>query len=212
MAGAKICGLTRAGDVAVAVDAGARAVGAIVFERSKRAVPVADLGTLLAPARGRADRIAVVVDPDDALLEALAETGALDLVQLHGHEPPERVEAVKRRTGLGVIKAVSVATARDLAPIDAYVEVADRLLLDAKAAPGLPPGGNGLAFDWRLLEHATPGGDWGLAGGLTAETVGAAVALTGAPWVDVASGVEATAGVKDHQAVRAFIAAARACS
>jgi phosphoribosylanthranilate isomerase len=210
MAQAKICGLTRPDDVAVAVDAGAALVGAILFARSKRAVEPDGLAGLFAPARGRALRVAVTVDPDDALLAALAASGALDLVQLHGHETPARVEEVRARTGLGVVKAIAVADAGDLARAAGYAAVADRLLLDAKAPPGAVPGGNGIAFDWTLVRDGAPAGSWGLAGGLDPANVAAAVGLTGAAWVDVASGVETAPGIKDHAAVRAFVERARA--
>jgi len=210
MAEVKICGLTRAEDVDAAVEAGAALVGAILFAGSKRAVEPAGLPALFAPARGRTLRVAVTVDPDDALLDALAERGALDLVQLHGHEDAARVAAVRARTGLGVVKAVAVAQAADLARAAGYVAVADRLLLDAKAPPGAVPGGNGIAFDWTLLQANAPAGPWGLAGGLHADNVAQAVSLTGAAWVDVASGVETAPGIKDHAAVRAFVERARA--
>lgn len=210
MAEAKICGLTRTADVAVAVDAGAALVGAVLFARSKRAVPPDRLGELFAPARGRALRVAVTVDPDDALLDALVEGGALDLVQLHGHENAARVAEVRARTGLGVVKAVAVADATDLERAAGYVGVVDRLLLDAKAPAGAVPGGNGIAFDWTLLQAHAPDDRWGLAGGLHAGNVEQAVALTGAAWVDVASGVETAPGIKDHAAVRAFVERARA--
>ena len=210
MAQAKICGLTRPDDVAVAVDAGAALVGAILFARSKRAVEPDGLARLFAPARGRALRVAVTVDPDDALLAALAASGALDLVQLHGHETPARAEEVRARTGLGVVKAIAVADAGDLARAAGYAAVADRLLLDAKAPPGAVPGGNGIAFDWTLVREGAPAGAWGLAGGLDPANVAAAVGLTGAAWVDVASGVETAPGIKDHAAVRAFVERARA--
>jgi phosphoribosylanthranilate isomerase len=168
------------------------------------------LARLFAPARGRALRVAVTVDPDDALLAALAASGALDLVQLHGHETPARAEEVRGRTGLGVVKAIAVADAGDLARAAGYAAVADRLLLDAKAPPGAVPGGNGIAFDWTLVRDGAPAGAWGLAGGLDPANVAAAVGLTGAAWVDVASGVETAPGIKDHAAVRAFVERARA--
>jgi phosphoribosylanthranilate isomerase len=206
----KICGLTRAEDVAVAVEAGAALVGAVLYPRSSRAVAPERLAELFAPARGRALRVAVTVDPDDALVARLAASGALDLVQLHGHETPARVAEVRAATGLGVVKAVAVAEAGDLARAAGYAAVADRLLLDAKAPAGAVPGGNGIAFDWALLRTRAPAGAWGLAGGLDPANVAQAVALTGAGWVDVASGVEAAPGIKDHAAVRAFCERARA--
>lgn len=204
-AAAKICGLTRVEDVAAAVEAGAALVGAVLFARSKRAVAPEGLAELFAPARGRALRVAVTVDPDDELLAALAAAGALDLVQLHGQESPARVDEVRARTGLGVVKAIAVADAGDLERAAAYAAVADRLLLDAKAPAGAVPGGNGRAFDWSLLRAGAPGGAWGLAGGLDPANVAGAVRRTGAAWVDVASGVETAPGIKDHAAVRAFV-------
>jgi phosphoribosylanthranilate isomerase len=205
----KICGLTRAPDVVAAVDAGAALVGAVLYPPSKRAVEPGRLAELFAPARGRALRVAVTVDPDDELLAALAAAGALDLVQLHGHESAARVAEVRAWTGLGVIKAIAVADAADLGPAADYAAVADRLLLDAKAPPGAVPGGNGIAFDWTLLRRRAPTGRWGLAGGLDPANVAGAVALSGATWVDVASGVEVAPGIKDHAAVRAFVERAR---
>ncbi len=208
MAAVKICGLTRTDDVATAVAAGAAAVGCIVFEGSKRAVRPTALPELLAPARGLADRVAVVVDPDDDLIAELRRSNALDLIQLHGNEPPARVGAVREASGLGIIKAWPIANAADVTDALRYTNVADRLLFDAKPVAGSAPGGNGVTFDWQLLAEADLPEGWGLAGGLTPATVGAAVTATGAAWVDVASGVERAPGLKDHSAIRAFCAAA----
>ncbi len=208
MAQAKICGLARAEDVAVAVAAGARAVGAILYPRSKRAVEPRELAALFDAARGMSERVAVLVDPDDTLLDQVVASCAVDTVQLHGHETPERVAEVRRRTGLSVMKAIGVATRADLDAVAGYAKIADRLLLDAKPPPNFVPGGNGLAFDWRLVEDASLPSDWGLAGGLNPGNVTAAIALTGVSWVDVATGVEEAPGVKDHAAIRAFVAAA----
>ncbi|TVQ34525.1 MAG: phosphoribosylanthranilate isomerase [Geminicoccaceae bacterium] len=206
----KICANTRPEDVAAAVAAGADLVGAVVVPATKRAVAVEDLQALLAPARGKAGRVAVTVDPDDTLVDGLAASGAVDLIQLHGHEPPGRVREVRARTRLAVVKALPVATSDDLAHVMAYAEAADLLLFDAKAPPGAQAGGNGLAFDWRLLQGiATGGTPWGLAGGLDPANVQDAVRLTGAGFVDVASGVESTPGIKDHERLRAFIEAAK---
>ncbi len=212
MVDVKICGLTRAADVAVAVDAGAALVGAVLFPHSRRAVAPAALAELFAPAQDRALRVAVTVEPDDALLDRLAAAGCLDLIQLHGQEDPARVAAVRARTGLGVVKAIAVADAADVDRARAYAAVADRLLFDAKAPPGAVPGGRGVGFDWALVRAAGPKARWGLAGGLDAANVAAAVAASGAGWVDVASGVERAPGIKDHAAIRAFVAGAHAAS
>ncbi len=205
----KICGLTRAEDTAAAVAAGAAFVGAILVPGTKRVVSPEALAALFAPAEGRARRVAVTVDADDALLDRLAKSRAVDLVQLHGRETLERVRAVRERTGLGVVKALPVAVRADLAGVDAYARVADLLLFDAKPSPGAAPGGNGLAFDWQLVQGIDVGTTpWGLAGGLDPTNVHEAVRLTGAGFVDVASGVESAPGIKDHARVRAFVAAA----
>jgi phosphoribosylanthranilate isomerase len=131
------------------------------------------------------------------------------MLQLHGHEPPDRVASLRSRHGLPVMKAVGVATADDLPALDAYAAVADQLLVDAKPAPGAAlPGGNGVAFDWRLIAGRRWPVPWMLAGGLTPANVAEAVRLTGARQVDVSSGVEAAPGVKDADLIRAFVAAA----
>jgi phosphoribosylanthranilate isomerase len=204
----KICGLTRPEDVAAAVDSGADFVGAILVGHSKRAVAPAALRHLFAAAGGRVRRVAVTVDADDALLDAIA--GEVDLIQLHGGESPERVRAVRSRTGLGVVKVLPVAVAADLAPLPAYRGLADLFLFDAKPPPGGIEGGNGLAFDWQLVAGIDAGETaWGLAGGLDPTNVATAVTVTRPGFVDVASGVETTPGIKDHAKIRAFVAAAR---
>jgi phosphoribosylanthranilate isomerase len=155
--------------------------------------------------------VALTVDAEDAALDALCAAVPLDMLQLHGDESPERVAQVKARYGLPVMKAIGVAGAGDLAAIDAYAGVADQLLIDAKPPPGATrPGGNALAFDWRLIEGRDWPLPWLLAGGLTPENVAQAVARTGARQVDVSSGVEAAPGQKDAARIRAFIEAARA--
>lgn len=154
-------------------------------------------------------KVALVVNADDATLDAITAHVPLDMLQLHGSETPDRVAELKARYGLPVMKAVGVADAADLAAIDAYSEVADQLLIDAKPPKEADlPGGNGLAFDWQLLagrKYWTK--PWMLAGGLTPENVAEAVHLTGATQVDVSSGVEASPGVKDADRIAAFAAA-----
>jgi phosphoribosylanthranilate isomerase len=159
---------------------------------------------------GRAAKVALAVDPDDALLAAAVEALAPDMLQLHGREPPERVGAVKSRFGLPVMKALPVAEAGDLAAVPLYAGVADRLLFDARAPrEANRPGGLGHTFDWRLLENLDPGVQFMLSGGLDADNVAAALAVTRAPGVDVSSGVERAPGIKDADKIRAFVRAAR---
>lgn len=206
----KICGLTRPEDVVAAAEAGARYLGFVFFEKSPRHVTpelAADLA--LACPVGVA-KVALTVNADDTLLDAICASGAADILQLHGHETPQRVQQVKSRYGLPVMKAIGVRDADDLAAIDTYAAVADQLLIDAKPPQNATlPGGNGLAFDWRLLagrKYWTR--PWMLAGGLTPQNVAQAVQITGARQVDVSSGVESAPGIKDAGLMAEFIAAA----
>lgn len=206
----KICGLTRPEDVAACADAGAAYMGLVFFPRSPRHLgpDAARALALLAPP-GLA-KVALMVDPDDAALDAVLDAVPLDMIQLHGSETPERVRAVRAR-GLPVMKAVGVRDAGDLDRIAAYEGVADQVLVDAKPpADAALPGGNGLAFDHRLIAGRDWAGPWMLAGGLTPDSVAEAVRRTGARQVDVSSGVEGAPGLKDADRIRAFVAAAQA--
>lgn len=206
----KICGLRDAGHIAAATEAGARYVGFVFFPKSPRNLDFEDAAALAADVPAGVAKVALVVDPDDALLEALLATVPIDMLQLHGHESPDRVTEIKARTGLPVMKAVGVADAGDLAQLDAYGAVADQLLVDAKPPTGADlPGGNGLSFDWRLIAGRRWPVPWMLAGGLNADNVAEAIRLTGARQVDVSSGVEVTPGLKDGALIRAFLAAAQ---
>ena len=155
-------------------------------------------------------KVALVVDPDDAALDAILAQVPIDMIQLHGAEPPDRVAALRARHGLPVMKAVGIASAADLPKLATYEAVADQILVDAKPAAGADlPGGNGLAFDWRLIAGRDWVRPWMLAGGLTPDNVADAIRLTGAQQVDVSSGVEAAPGVKDAARMKAFVQAAR---
>ncbi|MDX2234703.1 MAG: phosphoribosylanthranilate isomerase [Hyphomonadaceae bacterium] len=205
----KICGLSEPAGVAAALAGGARYLGFVFFPRSPRHVEPARAGALAAPARGRADTVAVTVDADDALLAAIAAALAPDWIQLHGNEPPARVAAVRRFAGKGVIKALPIARAEDFADAARFAD-ADRLLFDAKAPPGAQlPGGNGAAFDWGLLRGRTVPRPWLLSGGLTPDNVAEALRESGAGAVDVSSGVESAPGVKDPARILRFLDAAR---
>lgn len=209
MAQVKICGLTRPEHVASAVGAGAAFVGFVFFPRSPRHVDAEAAARLAAEVPPGIARVGLFVNPDDALLNDVLSAVPLDMIQLHGSETPDRVSEVKALTGLPVMKAVGVSVADDLDAIWDYGLVADMLLIDAKAPKDAAlPGGNGLAFDWRLLvgrKFLTP---WMLAGGLTPDNVAEAVRLTGARIVDVSSGVETAPGEKDDRLIRAFVSAA----
>ena len=202
----KICGLRSAADVLAAASAGAAYVGFVFYPRSPRNVtPDQAREAALATPVGVA-KVALTVDADDATLDALIRLIPLDILQLHGHETPERVTEVRARYGLPVMKAIGVAVPADLAQIDRYA-AADQLLIDAKPFPGTLPGGNGLAFDWALLANRRWTQPWMLAGGLNAGNVAEAVRLTGAQQVDLSSGVESAPGVKDYSKIAAFMAA-----
>ncbi|MFN3936621.1 MAG: phosphoribosylanthranilate isomerase [Gemmobacter sp.] len=205
----KICGLTRPEDVAAAVGAGAAYAGFVFFPRSPRHLePGAARDLALAVPAGVA-RVALTVDAADALLDAILDRVPIDILQLHGTESPERVAEVRARYGLPVMKAVGVATAADLPKIALAEASADLVLVDAKPPPGAAlPGGNGLAFDWRLIADRVWRRPWLLAGGLTAGNVAEAIRLTGARQLDVSSGVEVAPGRKDPALIAAFVAAA----
>lgn len=205
----KICGLKRPAEIEAVAEAGAAYAGFVFFEKSPRHVSVAQARDLALLAPVGLAKVALVVDADDAALDRITGEVALDMLQLHGHESPERVAQIKARYGLPVMKAVGVADAADLPLIDLYAQVADQLLIDAKPPKGaVLPGGNGLRFDWQLVQRKYWTRPWMLAGGLHAGNVAEAIARTGARQVDVSSGVESAPGVKDAGKIRAFVAAA----
>lgn len=206
----KICGLGTEATLDAALEAGADLVGFVHFPRSPRHVTLEQGRDLARRARGRAERVVLLVDPDDALLAAAIDALDPDLIQLHGKESPQRVAEIRARTGRPVMKAVGIATAGDLVALPDYASVADRLLLDAKPPPGADlPGGNGRSFDWDILRDAVLPAGTMLSGGLDAGNVGLALARTGLSAVDVSSGVELRPGEKDPVRIAAFVAAAR---
>ncbi|BBK34977.1 N-(5'-phosphoribosyl)anthranilate isomerase [Allostella sp. ATCC 35155] len=208
----KICGLSRPEAVAAAVAGGAAFVGFVFYPRSPRAVTPDEAGQLAAAVPAGIVRTGLFVDADDEAIAATLAAAPLDLLQLHGDETPERVAAIRAHFGRSVMKVLPIAEEEDVAAADRYLAVVDRLMFDAKPPrrPGALPGGNGLAFDWRLLAGRSWPVPWMLAGGLTAATLAEAVRLTGAPAVDVSSGVEDAPGVKSVAKIAAFLAAARA--
>ncbi|HSF65277.1 MAG TPA: phosphoribosylanthranilate isomerase [Paracoccaceae bacterium] len=207
----KICGLRSPADVAAVAAAGAAYAGFVFFPKSPRHLTIAAAREAALAAPPGLAKVALTVDADDAGLDAIVDGVPLDMLQLHGHESPDRVGEVRARYGLPVMKAIGVADEGDLAQLLDYSLVADQLLIDAKPPRGADvPGGNGLAFDWRLLVGRKWLRPWMLAGGLTPENVAAAVRLTGARQVDVSSGVESAPGVKDAARIAAFVAAAQA--
>lgn len=206
----KICGLRAMADVAAVAAAGAAYAGLNFFPKSPRYVTLVEARALALAVPEGLCKVALVVDADDATLDAIVAEVPLDMLQLHGHESPARVAEVKARYGLPVMKVIGVAEEADLAPLLDYSLVADQILIDAKAPKGaVLPGGNGLTFDWRLLVGRKWLRPWMLAGGLTTANVAEAIRLTGARQVDVASGVESAPGVKDAAKIAAFVDAAQ---
>jgi len=207
----KICGLRTPDALDAALAAGADLVGFVFFAPSPRHLGLDAARTLAARVKDRAAKVALVVDADDAALDAIVEALRPDLLQLHGKEPPARVAAVKRRLRLPAMKAIAVETSADLAAVPAYAGVADRLLFDARAPrASTRPGGLGKPFDWHLLQDVDRAVPFMLSGGLDAGNVAEALAVTRAQGIDVSSGVERAPGEKDPDKIVAFIRAARA--
>ncbi|MBJ7446460.1 MAG: phosphoribosylanthranilate isomerase [Brevundimonas sp.] len=208
MTSVKICGLTTPDTLDAALDHGAAFVGAVVFPKSPRHIAPLHAATLFERARGRAKIVAVTVNADDALLTEIALILKPDLIQLHGSETPERAKQVRRLTGAGIIKALPVSTPEDLQAADSWDTVADHLMFDARPPEGSDlPGGMGARFDWAMMQGRTYRRPWFLAGGLNPENAAQAAAISGAPLLDVSSGVESAPGVKDAARIAAFLQA-----
>ncbi len=207
----KICGVRTPAILDVAAEAGADYIGLIFFPKSPRHIEPGAARALVERARGKIKTVAVLVDPDDAAVDRVAKEVAPDFLQLHGSETPERAAAIKARSGLPIIKAISVEARGDAAKASAYRGIAELILFDAKADPAaLLPGGNGVVFDWTALAGPSIDRPFALSGGLNAANVGEAIAVTRASLVDVSSGVERAPGDKDAGLVRDFISAAKA--
>ncbi len=206
----KICGLSTPETVRAALDGGAAYLGFMFFPKSPRNIAPDDAARLAEPIRGKARIVAVMVDPTDAEADRVAEALKPDLVQLHGAESPARARAVAERMAAGLIKVLSVAEAGDIAAATAYDGIAEHLMFDTKAAKDADrPGGHGTAFDWSLMAGRRFSRPWFLAGGLNPWNVAEAVQRSGAPLLDVSSGVERGPGLKDPALIAAFLDAAK---
>ena len=205
----KICGIREAAALDAAVEARADYLGLMFYAPSPRNVKLPDAAALAARNAQRAKLVGVFVDADDALIHDATKAAWLDAIQLHGAETPARAAQLRGELGVPVWKVVSVASAEDVARAEAYAGAADMILFDAKTPKGTLPGGMGLVFDWSLLSAWRSKLAWGLAGGLSPGTVAEAVRQTGAPLVDVSSGVESAPGVKDVSKIAAFCKAVR---
>lgn len=207
---AKICGIRTKEALDTAIAGRARYVGFVCYPPSPRHIAFHDLEELVADVPAHIIRVGLFVDPDDDTLGEYVEEGALDMLQLQGNETARRIAKIKEATGLPVMKAVHVASRADVeAAIETYAGVADRLMFEPTpaASSGALPGGNGVPFDWRVLQDVKVPLPWMLAGGLTAANVGDAVRASGAKAVDVSSGVESSRGVKSPDMIRAFLSA-----
>lgn len=207
----KICGLKTLAHLEAAIDAGADYYGMVFFARSPRNIGYQDAARLSRSGQGRIQSVALIVDASDAEIDAIIAAADPDMLQLHGAETPARAAEIRRRTGRPIIKAVSVERAGDADSASAYDGAADLILFDAKPPRDhTRPGGNGLAFDWRLLSASRGRMRFMLSGGLNAANVAQALAITGAAVVDVSSGVESAPGEKDAALIHQFVKASRA--
>lgn len=209
----KICGINSAAAMRAAVSAGTDYVGLMFYPPSPRYLAVAEAAELAALVPEGIRRVGVFVDAPANVIEETLEDVPLEALQLHGSESPATVAAIRERFRLPVIRAVKLAGPGDLATAQAFEDVADMILFDAKPPPEMTaalPGGNALAFDWRLLSGYKGRRPWLLSGGLTAANLAEAVGVTGATMVDVSSGVETAPGAKDPALIEGFLAAARA--
>ncbi len=207
----KICGINSPDALDAALAAHADFIGLVFFAKSPRHLDPAQAAALAARAAGRVTVVGLMVDPTPDYLAQVLSTVALDVIQMHGRETPEQVAATAARHGVPVWKALGVKTRADLAAADRFAGAAARVLFDAKPPEGADlPGGNGLRIDWAVLKGVRPALPWMLAGGLDPANVAEAIAITGAPAVDVSSGVESAPGVKDPARIHAFCQAVRA--
>jgi len=206
----KICGIKTPELLEAAIEAGADMVGFVHFARSPRHVSIEQVAELISEARGRVQTCVLLVNPDNSCVAEVAALGP-DWIQLHGPETPHRVEAIRAEAGVEIIKALPIGSAEDVAHVANFVEVADRILLDAKPPKGADrPGGLGDSFDWSLLKALDPSLSFMLSGGLTPDNVAEAIRTVRPAGVDVSSGVETAPGVKSKKLIEAFIRNARA--
>ena len=208
MTQAKICGINSRDAVRESIDGGADFVGLVFYPRSPRAVTAIEAAQLVHGIPDHVSKVGLFVDLGDDMMTAILSQVSLDLLQLHGAETPARVQEIRQLTNIPVMKAIRVATESDITEANSYVDVADRILFDAKAPPdmkGALPGGNAVTFDWNLLAGRKWPCPWMLSGGLHAGNVAAAIATSGTPSVDVSSGVESSPGIKDSARIRKFL-------
>ena len=210
----KICGLTTEESLRSAAENGADFIGLVFYPPSPRAV-MTDQAAALAktirhiPASARPQLTGLFVNADDALIADVLNHVPLDLLQLHGDEPPQRCRDVRTQFDLPVMKAIPVATQDDLKHLAAYQDACNWILFDTKSGNSAEKGGTGQCFDWALLSdirHTTP---WMLAGGLNRDNITDALQRLSPDAVDVSSGVEEQRGVKNSAMIKEFIETVR---
>ncbi len=207
----KICGLSTPEDVSTTIEAGADLVGFVFFPNSPRNISLEQASSLSSLVPSNVKKVVLMVNPEDFFLEKIITAVDPDMIQLHGREKASRVSEIRDLFNLPIMKAVGIRDRNDLGTLNEYSQVADQLLVDAKPADlNSLPGGNGIAFDWKLISEFDWELPWMLAGGLNSANVATAVKLTNANQVDVSSGVEKSPGIKDHKEIRKFITAAKA--
>ncbi len=208
----KICGISTVEALEAACRAGADYVGFVFYQRSPRHISFEQAARLSRAAPAGITKVALTVNADDATLKQVVASLDPDILQLHGHESPARVAEIKQKFGLPVLKAIAIESSEDFFAAAPYEGIADMILFDAKAPVDLKnalPGGNGISFDWKLLDNGAIKSDFMLSGGINAHNVGQAIALTGAAIVDVSSGVETSPGQKDVELIARFIDAVK---
>jgi len=204
----KICGITNTSDLDVSIKYGTHYAGLMFFEKSPRFVNINLARKLSLHAGSKIKKVAVTVNLNNQKLDEIVKKVPLDFIQLHGNETPKRVQEIKTRYKIPVIKAIGISEANDLDFISTFKDVADQLLIDAKSpSSSVLPGGNGVNFDWKLLKDFNFQCPWLLAGGLTSENAAEAIALTGATQLDLSSGVEKAPGLKDDKKISLFMSA-----
>ncbi len=211
MAQVKICGITTQDALEASIESGASYAGFVFYDKSPRAIAAAKAAKLIKSAKGRIQTVALVVNPAESFVEELLFDLPIDVIQLHGEETPAFCAWLRERHGVKICKSFPIESAKDFDWTDEYEEAIDLALFDAKPPKGAElPGGNAVAFDWRLVANYQAFCPWLLAGGLTPDNVAQAIEQTGAKIVDVSSGVEGQRGVKDLDKIAAFCRAASA--
>ena len=202
----KICGLTQEKDVLEASSLGIDFLGFVIVEESSRYVTINRLKKLLKEIPSTIRTVALLVNPENDIVEKIVNEVKIDFLQLHGEESPERVLEISKNCKIPIIKAIGIKRKDDIKKIRSYENIVDYVLLDAKPESQKSlPGGNGIAFDWKILKGFNVKKPWFLAGGLNSDNVSSAISITGANMVDVSSGVEVEPGIKSIEKISSFV-------